>query len=636
MFALLLSLLFFVASPTESDTIKVTTEIDGVTVFQNQAQIHRSKKVDLKAGTTTLVFGGLSEFLNSESIQLKGNGRYTLLSLTTRNNFTEEQIWREDVQELRNKRNEFQKNVQNKRAELEVISREETMLHSTQEIIKNNKMSSTEITSLLDLYSFKLTELITQRNRLDEEVRSLNEEIDKLNRQIGESGQIKRSRFVEVVAEVQSESAISIDFDLSYLVYNAGWTPSYDIRSADISSPMEITYKANIYQNTGIDWKDVKFVINSGDPSSSAIKPELNPFRLGWANQNFGRSSRASSNISIVSNAETGIVRGRVIDGETGESLPGANVSISETNQGAVTNANGTFELPILSNGRYSLRFDFIGFKSITVPITISNSGYYLAIPMEQEMILGEEIVVAAISNQPGVSRRKGLFDLDGPMDLPPPLEEPVIIQNQVISNQTSFSYEIGIPYSVPSDGKEHTVEIKQETIKADYNFSTVPKLSNYAYLVGNIPDWSSLNLIDGNANIYFDNSFVGTTFLSPEAFEDTLAISLGKDERIVIERKKRNEYSKKNFFRNKVREMYSYEINIRNTKSEAISITVEDQLPLSTNDDIKVNRMNLSDGKVNEDTGLISWDLTIEPGKTKTLLLEFEIEYPKGRRINY
>lgn len=630
MFALLLSLLVFILPPTKSDTLKVSTEIEDVTVFQNQAQIHRTKKVQLKAGTNTLVFEGLSEFVNTESIQLKGDGRYTLLSLTTRNNFTEKQNWRSDVQQLRDEKDLLDTELIAKKAEVEVVESEIGMLYSTQEIIKNNKLSSTELSELLAMYRTNLGKLLTQKNSLNREIQELSERIGALTRQIRESGQIERTRFVEVVAEIKSDIAQSLDFDLSYLVYNAGWTASYDIRTADITSPMEITYKANIYQNTGIDWKEVKFTINSGDPSSSAIKPELNPFRLAWANQNFGRVNRATSNISIVSNGERGIVRGRVIDRETGESLNGVSVAILETNQGAVTNVNGTFELPILSNGRYSISFNFIGFKTATVPLTISNNGYYLNVPMEEEMVMGEEVVVAGYGRSPGVSNS---FSRRKEQDPP---EEPIIIENQIISNQTSFSYEIGIPYSVPSDGKEHTVEIKQESIKADYNFSTVPKLSNYAYLVGNIPDWSSLNLIDGNANIYFDNSFVGTTFLSPEAFEDTLAISLGKDERIVIERKKRNEYSKKNFFRNKVREVYSYEINIRNTKSEAISISVEDQLPLSTNEDIKVNRMNLSEGKVNEDTGLISWALTIEPGKTKTLLLEFEIEYPKGRRINY
>lgn len=685
MFALLFSFLLFINPVQESDTLTVTSEISDVTVFQNQAQIHRTQEVKLKSGITTVVFEGLSEFVNTESIQLKGDGRYTLLSLTTRNNYTEEQTWSGDVKQLRIQREELQSVIETKNAETEVVNSEIELLNATQEIIKNNKLSSTELNELLTLYRTNLSALLNKRNALRKEIQKLNSDLRDIQQQINESGQVERSRFVEVVAEIQSETAQTLDFDLTYLVYNAGWTPTYDIRSKDISSPMEISYKANIYQNTGIDWKDVTFTINSGDPSSSAIKPELNPFRLGWANQNSGRTQQTSSNISITSNGERGIVRGRVFDRETGETLPGTNVSIIGTTQGAATNANGSFELPVLSNGRYSLRFDFIGFKSITVPLTISNNGYYLTVPLEEEMVMGEEVVVASVPIQSGISIRgvgsvaaysQPLYVVDGEimsndeatnliqeigesnvasMDVLKGNEatnlygskasggviiittkREALITSELTSNQTSFSYEIGIPYSVPSDGKEHTVEIKREKVDASYTFSTVPKLSNFAYLVGNIPDWNKLNLIEGNANIYFDNSFVGTTFLSPEAFEDSLAISLGKDERIVIERNKRNEFSKKNFFRNKVRELYSYEINIRNTKSETITIDVEDQIPLSTNGDINVSNKELSGGTLDEETGLINWKMTLAPGTTKTLILEFEIEYPKGKRINY
>ncbi|HCD51574.1 MAG TPA: mucoidy inhibitor, partial [Balneolaceae bacterium] len=157
-----------------------------------------------------------------------------------------------------------------------------------------------------------------------------------------------------------------------------------------------------------------------------------------------------------------------------------------------------------------------------------------------------------------------------------------------------------------------------------------------FAYLIGTLPDWSSLNLIEGEANIYFDNSFVGSTWLNPTSIDDSLTVSLGKDERIVVEREQLKEFSSKNFFRNKTRETFSYEIRVRNTKSEPIKITVEDQLPVSTNEEIKVTAKDLGDGYMREETGIVYWEIELQPGETKKLPLVYELEYPKGKRVAF
>ena len=126
------------------------------------------------------------------------------------------------------------------------------------------------------------------------------------------------------------------------------------------------------------------------------------------------------------------------------------------------------------------------------------------------------------------------------------------------------------------------------------------------------------------------------STFFDSVSFDDTPSISLGKDERIVIEREQLNKYASKNFFRNKAREYHAFEIHIRNTKSELITIAVEHQIPLSTNEDIKVTAKELRNGNLNKQTGIITWNLTIAPNKTKKLRLDFKLKYPKEQKIVY
>ena len=147
--------------------------------------------------------------------------------------------------------------------------------------------------------------------------------------------------------------------------------------------------------------------------------------------------------------------------------------------------------------------------------------------------------------------------------------------------------------------------------------------------------DWDELNLIEGDANVYFENSFVGSTYLDPSSLLDTLEISLGKDERIVIERKKLKDFEERRFFGSKTRESLSFEISIRNTKSEPIEINVEDQIPVSTDESIKISPKELSGGELEEQTGIINWRLNLKPNETKKLILNYQLEYPKGKRIN-
>ncbi|WP_421774474.1 mucoidy inhibitor MuiA family protein [Gracilimonas sp.] len=202
--------------------------------------------------------------------------------------------------------------------------------------------------------------------------------------------------------------------------------------------------------------------------------------------------------------------------------------------------------------------------------------------------------------------------------------------------NQTSFSYKINTPYSVPSDGKAHMVEIKRTKVVTDYAYSTIPKYAQHAYLIGKISDWDQLNLIAGEANIYFENSFIGTTQLNPNSFDDTLSVSLGRDEGIIVDRTKLRDFEERNFFGNKVREKYAWEINIRNTKSEPITITIKDQLPVSGNEDIKVNANRLSSGKLNKETGIVTWTLTLAPNHSESLRFDYQIEYPSDQQIRY
>ncbi|XWN38601.1 MAG: mucoidy inhibitor MuiA family protein [Balneola sp.] len=631
MLSLILLLLTSPFHQVTSDSVIVKSEIENVTVFRSQAQIERNSDVRLSPGKNVVVFTELSESMIPNSIQLKGKDAFTLLSITHRNNFIEERSNSKLVNQLTSQRDSLQRLITSKRARINVINSNVSLLNSSNNIANNHKLSASELDALLDLNSKRLLEFEEQKIVLNNEISTINDRVRLLNNRIREEGRSIRNRFKEVVAEIEVESAKEIEFSLQYLVYNSGWNPSYDIRSENINAPLAFTYKANIYQNTGYDWNNVQFTINSGDPSQNVQKPELAPNYVGFytTRQKRNRSSGGNSVATFRRSEERGLIEGIVMDQTSGEPVPGASVIIPELNKRVSTTVDGLFELDNIPNGTYTLRVNYVGYRSLNKRFSINNSGLNVFALLAADVFGLDEVVVTGVSDKlqgraSGVAVENEVFVSSAP------------IQNQEISNQTSFSYKIERPYSVPSDGKEHTLEIKRETPQTDYLYASVPKLSSNAYLIGNLTDWDELNLIEGDANVYFENSFVGSTYLDPSSLLDTLEISLGKDERIIIERKKLKDFEERRFFGSKTRESLSFEISIRNTKSESIDIIIEDQIPVSTDESIKVSPKELSGGELDKNSGIIRWKLKIEPNGTKKIILNYELEYPKGKRINY
>jgi uncharacterized protein (TIGR02231 family) len=208
----------------------------------------------------------------------------------------------------------------------------------------------------------------------------------------------------------------------------------------------------------------------------------------------------------------------------------------------------------------------------------------------------------------------------------------PLMVEKQV--GETTITFDITVPYTIPSDGKVQTVEIQRITTPADYKYVTMPKLSTLAYLTANITDWTKLSLQTGEATLYFENSFVGKSTLNVNQLKDTLTISLGTDNSILVKREKRKDFTSKKVIGTNRTDTYSFLLTIRNNKSNAVKITLNDQIPVSSNSSIYVDPAELSGGKLNQQTGEIKWDLDIKPQETKQIVLTYSVKYPKDKTI--
>ena len=203
-----------------------------------------------------------------------------------------------------------------------------------------------------------------------------------------------------------------------------------------------------------------------------------------------------------------------------------------------------------------------------------------------------------------------------------------------VNESQLGVTFNIDIPYDVNSDNKPHTVAFKEYRVPARYKYYAAPKLSGDAYLLANVTDWEKLNLQAGSANIIFEGTYTGKSYINPANILDTLSLSMGKDKKIIITKEKLEDFSSTKFIGTNKKQLFTYLIKIRNTKKESIDLSLKDQYPLSSDSDIETELLESSGAEINKETGMLSWQLKIAPNETKTIKLSFSVKAPKNKVI--
>ena len=77
-----------------------------------------------------------------------------------------------------------------------------------------------------------------------------------------------------------------------------------------------------------------------------------------------------------------------------------------------------------------------------------------------------------------------------------------------------------------------------------------------------------------------------------------------------------------------------AFMIEVCNRKTQAIDITIEDQMPVSNSSDVTVESVELFGAKLDSPTGKLTWDLELKPGENKERLLKYQVKYPKNRPV--
>ena len=612
---------FILLSQSSEKENKLDSKIERVTVFFKGAQLVREASCHLPKGKSVWLVEGLSPYINKASLQVRGEGDFTILGIHLRRNLMTEQTRSEKIKKIEKEIELLKDSLEYLNAEWELVQEEQQFLEQNRRISgENTSYSLEDLRQIRDYYMQRMEALSAARLRISEQRTGLNMRLEKYNKQLSELA----DRPVDVgsnelIIELKAGQPLQARFEISYMVENAAWFPTYDVRVKSIEEPLRLVYQANMQQNTREDWEQVKLAFSNARPNLSGQAPDLLPYRLRYGMRRPSPYRTAYSD---------GILRGYVRDADTGEPLIGANILITGSSIGTITDYDGYYELPLPASVS-GIEVSYVGYSTQRVS-GIPSQGGQINIDLSQGGVLFEEVTVRGARSDAthgyiAGSRAENARKKD---------KESNVNQVEAIFNTTSVEFELEEPYSVPSGKSQLKLDLEQLEIPASYVYETTPKLDETAYLLAYVEDWRKYNLLDGEMRLYFENTFTGRSVLDLSEAGDTLELSLGRDEGIEVKRELIREGSRKWILSGKQVVSRAYRITLRNNKREAIRIRIHDQVPLSTDKAIEVAVKELSHGQLNEETGEVLWEIELAPGASTTLENAYEVKFPKGREL--
>lgn len=634
----------------EIDTLKLSSQITDVTVFFDGAQITREAKISVLKGKKIFVLENLPAEINPQSIQINNNQKGNIISVK------HELVFPNDKSKTLV---EYEEKIKLQRIKFQQISNEISVYNIEEQILLDNSIlgkketgtSITEIKEASIFYRSKLNEIKQNKQKLFLDLDLIEENIQNLYLELNKKVSQEKKIYSKITFTFSSETQINANFMISYYVSSAGWTPLYDFRVNDINKPLNLVYNANIFQSTGETWNNVNLTLSTNRPSLSNLKPELETWFVE-RNNNYKKK--------IIVDGQSAL-QGSISDNETGEPIPFANVIIFKNGEmitGTTTDFNGRYTIKPIKSGYYDVKVSFVGYENIEMKGVILNSDQvtYQDFKIQSNALLLQEIQIVEY-NTPLIDRdqrnsRNKVESKDiarmqarssntkastkgGVGGLMAKDEVSFIGGYESNTNITSMEYKIDIPYSIPSDGKDYNVKIKELNVPVNYRYSCVPKLDKDVFLIAEISNWAKLNLLSGKSSIYYNGIFTGQSEIDARNTEDTLAISLNRDKNIIVERTLLKEKNEKQFIGNNIRETINWNTTVKNNKTVKTKIFIEDQFPISENKSIVIEKLEHLNGKVDEKTGKVIWEIELEPNEKKELILKYSVKYPNSMNLH-
>lgn len=523
--------------------IFTTAKVKSATVYFNAAELSQTTSVNLPAGTSEIVIKNVADYLNENTVQIGAPSSVTVLSVQfTQNYISEYEIDETNpvIKKVRDSISWTEKEI--KKIQIDAYSHQQTiaLLDGNQNVAgANSGLNVAELMKLVDYYKAKRTELDNNIVALKEKETKLGQKLSALKSklEINTQKEEKNSKG-KLIIQVMNEIAGLVNLDINYITNNASWQPFYDLRADNVNSPINMMYKAQVTQWTGIDWKKVNLTLSSGNPNQNNQAPILSSWFLRYGNFNYYR-------------------------------------------------------------GNVNSKYKDVDKQNVYNQIQGSAAG----------VVVEDDNAVYNVASVSGYTT--------------------------IQENQLNVSFDIDIPYDILSNSKPHSVALKDIKLPATYKYYAAPRVEKEAFLLAEINDYSKYNLLPGEANIIFEGMYVGKTNINPNQTSDTLNLSMGRDKKVSIKREKVVDKSGTKFLSSKKEQTFTFDITVRNNKKETVNMLLKDQYPLSTDKEIEVELLESNNAKENKETGILTWDLKLNPNETKKIRISYKVKYPRDKVID-
>ena len=521
-------LLLFYNAFSQVKKLNAETTIQNVTIFSSGARVERSSSVTIQTGRSEISFASLSNQLDEQTVQLKADANITLLSVQSTRDFISARKIDLEEKNLTDQANVFKDKWDMDTKLLDVFKNEETMLIKNQAIGGQSGIKATDLKESLDLQRQRLTEVYTRQLEIQKRLITDQQEYEKTTLQLNEISRKKDSINYIVTALVDSKETRTVNFKLLYNVKDAGWFPAYDVRVNNVTEPLNVLMNANVFQRSGETWKNVSLFLSTGNPNDNATPSILQPWMLGYYDPS----------VNMRGQLNQGFISGRISDSKN-QPIQGATVLVMGSGIATITDANGFFKIQHIPEFS-KIEVRSVGYRAKEF---VGKPGYF-TITMDQLPTYLNDVVVIGYSTELSGS-------VAGVQVSNYKKDKAETIQTVSVTTQyqpTTIVFRIDDKYTLETDGKTTTIGIKQFQIPAINDYYTAPKVDPSAFLTARIINWQDYNLQSGEASLYFEGTYLGKTYIDLGATDDTLSLSLGKDNGVKVTRKLVKEYSSKKF----------------------------------------------------------------------------------------
>lgn len=478
----------------ESTPVLHPLKLNQATVFLRGAELTNSATVNLPQGESQIIFTHVADHIDQKSLSISLDNDDVLIRSIDVQTVAVDPVYSGEAANLKAQIEAITTQIAELNIKIKVGDDQLALLKDQRFFGETTALSLEQSASKLEFIRKQMSTILGENLAYQQQIEALTEKQGLLQTQFEENIPSNIGEQTQIVLNIETPKNLTSNMQVSYVTPDAGWSPSYDIRAKSIDKPINITYKADVIQNTGLDWDKVKLTLSSANPTRNITPPFLTPWLLSIYDE--------------------------------------------------------------------------------------YNQSY--------------------------------------------------------ANNKMSASMDMAMPAALASAPKAKSITIKQADVDAKYRYTSTPKIAEEVYLQGQIDDWDRLNLLNGPANIYFMNSYVGNFYVNSNQLTETLDIPFGVDDNIQISRvNNASVRNKPSFMGSSVEQKESFLIKVRNTRNNDIKLSVYDQLPISRDTDIKVLNPEFTGGKLDEKENKIEWDLTLKPQEAVELPLSYTLKYPKNKQIN-